>query len=259
MEWSHPGRLALVDVLRVFDSLVGRKGLKNINKNLPESEDTPKGHMHNLHLGVRSTKKKPLIAPSPTPPTITTLPTKDVFITVYNPLETIFTNQTGKFTLRYIRGNQYQMIVHEINSGSSWIEPMKNRTEVEMILAWHQDLTRMKLQGIVPKHQVLKKELSVAYSTKICDTQMTFQLVPPDNHCRNLAERAIQTWKDNFVGVLSGTAETFPIHLWCQATLQTKRQHLLLQQSHLNPKISAYDHLYGAHEYNAATFVPIVM
>ena len=93
---------------------------------------------------------------------------------------------------------------------------MKNRTEGEMILARRRALARMKLQGIIPKHQVLDNEISDAYRTEMRDTNITFQLVPPDDHRRNLAERAIQTWKEHFVGVLSGTVHTFPLHLWCQ-------------------------------------------
>ena len=74
-----------------------------------------------------------------------------------------------------------------------------------------------------------------------------------------MAERAIQTWKDHFVGVLIGTNETFTLHLWCQVIPQDERQLLLLQQSCINPKISAYAHIYGAHDYNTAPFVPICM
>ena len=109
--------------------------IKNVNKHFPESEETQKGHMRNLQLGVRSTKTKqtsaPPLAASPLPST----PVKAVFITINEPRETIFTDQTGKFTIRSSRGNQYQMIVHDIDSSSSWIGPMKNRTEGEMILS----------------------------------------------------------------------------------------------------------------------------
>ena len=88
---------------------------------------------------------------------------------------------------------------------------------------------------------------------------MTFQRVPPDNHRRNIAEKVIQTWKDHFVGFLSGTARDFPLHLWCQALPQMERQLLLLRQSNVDPKISAYAHVYGQHDYNATPFVPIGM
>ena len=88
---------------------------------------------------------------------------------------------------------------------------------------------------------------------------MTYQLVPQGDHRHNVAEKAIQTWKDHFVGVLSGTADTFLLHLWCQAIPQMERQLLLLWQSNSNPKISAYAQVYGQNDYDAAPFVLIGM
>ena len=99
----------------------------------------------------------------------------------------MFSDQTGKFTHTSIKGNNYQIIVHEIDCNSTWIKPMKNRTEGEMILAWRRALARIKLQGIVPKHQVLDNEISAAYKAEIQATHMTYQLVPPDDHHRNIA------------------------------------------------------------------------
>ena len=183
----------------------------------------------------------------------------DLFIALYETKATLFTDQTGRFPQQSSRGNNYQMILHDIDSNSTWVEPMKNRTEGEMILARRRALARMGTQGIVPVHQVLDNEISKAYKTEIQATGMTYQLVPPDDHRRNIAEKAIQTWKDHFVGVLSGTSDTFPLHLWCQVLPQMERQLLLLRQSNTNPKISAYAHVYGQHNYDAAPFVPIGM
>ena len=88
---------------------------------------------------------------------------------------------------------------------------------------------------------------------------MTFQRVPPDDHRCNIAENVIQTWKDHFDGVLSGTSRDFPLHLWCQVIQQMEQQLLLLRQFNINPKISAYAHVYGQHKYNDAPCVPIGM
>ena len=85
---------------------------------------------------------------------------------------------------------------------------------------------------------------------------MEYQLIPPDDHRRNIAEKAIQTWKYHFIAALSGTCSNFPLHLWCQTIPQMERQ-LLLRQSNSNPKISTYAYLYGHHDYNAVPFVPI--
>ena len=57
---------------------------------------------------------------------------------------------------------------------------------------------------------------------------MTYHLLPPDDHWRNLAYKKIQTWENHFIGVMSGTKESFPAHLWCQAILQAELQLLIL-------------------------------
>jgi hypothetical protein len=97
------------------------------------------------------------------------------------------------------------------------------------------------------------------YKTKIELTKMTYELIPPDNHCQNLAKKAIQTFKDHMVSVLSECLPTTPIHLWCQLLPQIKRQLLLLCQSKANPYISAYTHMYGHHNYNRHPIVSIGM
>ena len=71
----------------------------------------------------------------------------------------------------------------------------------------------MKACNITPRHQVLDNEISAAYRDAITTSGMTYQLVPPYDHRRNIAKKAIQTWKDHFVSALSGTADNFPLHL----------------------------------------------
>ena len=113
--------------------------------------------------------------------------------------------------------------------------------------------------AIHPKHQILDNEASREYKKAITESDMTYQLVPPDDHIRNIAENAIQTWKDHFISVLSGTATTFPMHLWCQLLPQMERQLHLLRQTNINPNVCTYTHLFGPHDYNAVPFVPLRM
>ena len=47
----------------------------------------------------------------------------------------MYTDQTGKFPHASSRGNNYQMVIHEIDGSHTWIEVMKNRIEGEMIEA----------------------------------------------------------------------------------------------------------------------------
>jgi len=51
--------------------------------------------------------------------------------------------------------------------------------------------------SVRPKTYVLDNEASEAFKKEI-RKNFKIQLVPPDNHRRNLAERAIQTFKNHF-------------------------------------------------------------
>ncbi len=184
---------------------------------------------------------------------------RDVLIMVYNLKNTVYTNQTGKFPHISSLGNQYIMILHDVDSNSSWAEALKKNTEGKLILARQHALARMKQCGIVPKHQILNNQTSAAYKTAVETSKMMYQLVPPDNHQQNMAEKVIQTFKNHFVSVLSGCAPTMPMHLWCQLPPQVELQLLLLRQSRVNPNMSAYAHLYGQHDNNKHLFVPIGM
>ena len=66
---------------------------------------------------------------------------------------------------------------------------MKNKTEGGIIFARHRALERMKVQGMVPTHQVLDNEISTSYRLEIKKTSMTYHLVPLDDHWHNLAEK----------------------------------------------------------------------
>ena len=218
--------------------------------------------MRNQHQGFRSTKKPNFVTNLNSADVIELPPIekrKDIYITIYNPREKMFSDQTGKLLHISSKGNTYHMIVHEIDGNSTWIEPMKNKTEGEMIISRRRSLEIIKLQGIFPKHQVLDNNISAAYKAEIQATHMTYQIVPPNDHIRKIAEKAIQTWKDHFVGFLIGTETTLPMTLWCQKIPQAEHQLLLLRQSNVNPRISAYAHLYGPHNYYAKPFVPIGM
>ncbi len=64
--------------------------------------------------------------------------------------------------------------MHDINSNSTSVEAMKNRTEGEMILVRWRALACMKVPVIVPVHQVLDNEVFMAYKSKIKKTNMTY-------------------------------------------------------------------------------------
>ena len=55
------------------------------------------------------------------------------------------------------------MVIQKMDGNSTLIELMKKKTQREMIKARRNALKRMKLQGIVPLHQILDNEIYEAY------------------------------------------------------------------------------------------------
>ena len=119
--------------------------VKDFNKHFSDSEESQKGHMRNLHKNTRSasrtTKKKKTPYPAdatrlhyaktdfslyggsaaqiskpPKHPTISKPIEKKngLFIQVYNPTETLYTDQTGKFPVCSSSGQQNQVVSHHV-------------------------------------------------------------------------------------------------------------------------------------------------
>jgi hypothetical protein len=91
------------------------------------------------------------------------------------------------------------MVVYDYDSAAILAEPIKNRTENELLRAYsrmHQYLTD---QGLKPQLQKLYNECSSALKKFMRNADVEFQLVPPYDHRQNAAKRAIGIWKDHFV------------------------------------------------------------
>ena len=81
------------------------------------------------------------------------------------------------------------------------------------------------------KMQVLDNEVSAEYIKTIVDTwKSKYQLVPPDMHHWNAAERAIHTMKAHFIAILAGIDPDFPPLQWDLLLPQAESTINLLQQ-----------------------------
>jgi hypothetical protein len=91
--------------------------------------------------------------------------------------------------------------------------PMKFRSASEWVKAYdyiHQGLTA---RGFKSKLQTLDKEALIALKHFFTANDVEYQLVPPNCHRRNSAERAIRTFKEHFV---AGSPQSIPLsHCTC--------------------------------------------
>ena len=75
----------------------------------------------------------------------------------------------------------------------------KNRTYSEIVRAYAKLSDHLVSRGIRTKFQILDNEASQAFQKEICTRNCDLQLVPPNMHIRNAAERAIITFNNHFV------------------------------------------------------------
>jgi hypothetical protein len=126
-----------------------------------------------------------------------------------------------------------------------------------MITAYQKMIDRMEIARLGLKHHRLDNECSENFKKCIKKNHMTCLLVPPDCHQRNIAKRAIQTFKNHFVAILSRVDDRFTLSLWCHLIRPAELTVNLLRQSNVVPKILAYVHVHGQHNYMKCPFAPL--
>ena len=104
---------------------------RNVNKYYPDTNETPKGHMNQTKMNIRSTKQATL--ESFTSKVMQGKKVRDVYVKVYDARETTFSDQTGQFPTRSKRGNKYIMVMVEVDRNAILDEPLKSRKDVKLI------------------------------------------------------------------------------------------------------------------------------
>ncbi len=169
----------------------------------------------------------------------------------------MYNDQTRKFPKKLSCGYQYIMELIKIDSNGILMEAMKNRLAGEMIQAYQVLVERLCSAGLTPKMHILDNQCSAEFKEQIKLNNMKYQLVPPHNHRRNIAEKAIQVFKAHFKSILCGADKSFPLHLWDRLLGQAEHTLNVLWTSRMTPSVSAYAYLWGKHNYNVNPFAPL--
>ena len=249
-----------------------------VRKHFPESEETWKGHGKKVKSGLRSTSKnldsEAVIKleddverdahykqSSQVYKKAKTIMLRVMQIDIDDEgkemLRLIYTDGTGRFPKQSRTGMNYIMVLAENDSDAILVEAMRNRSAGEMVRAYSVLIGRLHACGIFPTKQVLDNEISKEYKEAIASFGIAYELVPPHNHERNKAERAIQTFKNHFVSILCGADKDFPLYLWSDILRQAEHTLNLLRPSRRIPAVSAYAYMYGQHNYDRNPFAPL--
>ena len=150
------------------------------------------------------------------------------------------------------------MVAVEMDSNYIDVEPLKSRNASNLTDAYKKIWERWKAtKAVNPNWHVLDNEASAQLKQAIKENKCTVELTPPNMHRRNIAERAIQTYKNHFVSILAGLEDTFPIHQWDRLVPQAVLTLNLLRQANVAPHVSAYAYLHEQYDYNRMPLAPL--
>jgi hypothetical protein len=182
--------------------------VENVRKYLGKSDATTKGHLNQMRQNIRSTQQPEVI----TEPDADIVQEDKCHYLYATTLETnqIYSDLTSRFPTTSLSGNKYMLILYDYDSNSILSAPMKNRGDKEMVRAFDLLIQSLILRGLKPLLQRLDNEASLALRDYLTKQGITYQLAPPHIHRRNNAERAIQTFKNNFISGLCSCRPNFP-------------------------------------------------
>ena len=236
-----------------------------VQKYLPKSIATAKGHLRQDQQNVQSTK---ITSPGTTisnPPVMTTstLPlqeykvqTQMVYLQTIEFTGTFSTDQTGRFPVTSSRGTKYLMVLYDDDRNTILAKPLTSRNERELIQATRVLHAYLSDRGLTPQYQMLDNECPGGLKTFLLATSVKFQLVPQYLHRTNAAEGAIQTYKDHLIASLSSCDPNFPLHLWDLLIPHATLKINLLRPSCLNPRMLVEAQLNGAFDFNCTPLAP---
>ena len=119
----------------------------------------------------------------------------------------LYTDDTGRLPIKARSGNQYLMVAYHCDSNAILVAPFKTRKDKHRLEAYKSIMTHLRINGMGVNIQILDIDASSKFNHLITeDLGIKYQLVPPDIHIRNAAERVIQTFKSHFLSILAGIA-----------------------------------------------------
>ena len=125
--------------------------VENINKHLPKSVATTRGHMEMQHKGATYANTN---LPIQEEEDVTQAPTQEpnnakthmIFGAVLDEGR-IYTDQTGRFPHHSSKGTKYVMVLYCYDANAILTEPLKNRTEAELSRAYKKLYEYLKAKG----------------------------------------------------------------------------------------------------------------
>ena len=129
------------------------------------------------------------------------------------------------------RGHKYIFVFYNYDTNTINGIAIKSRNTTDICDAWQTAYKLLKAHGEAPNIHILDNECSRDTKTIFKEAQVEYQLVPPHIHRRNVAERAIRTYRNHLITGLYTCDPKFRSREWDRILPQCNMTINLLRSS----------------------------
>ena len=169
----------------------------------------------------------------------------------------VYNDCTGNFPFLLLDGNVCFFVMYHHGTNAIFAMPIPSLNSNSILVAYKKNFEYLVSKGYKPKINIMDNQATKAIHLYLTPQECKLQLVKPGNHCVNAAKRAIQTFKNRFIGALGTTNVNFPIHLWDKMAPQVQDAINLVCRPHISPNKSVYEALEGPYDWNWYPLAPL--
>jgi hypothetical protein len=118
----------------------------------------------------------------------------------------------------HCKGSVCFFVLYHYKSNCILTTPIAGLDDISIFNAYKKQFEELAAKGFKPKLNVKDNQVTKHIKNFLTNKECKLQLVGPHNHCVNVAERGIQTFKGAFIAALATTDSNFPLQLWDRIT-----------------------------------------
>jgi hypothetical protein len=145
----------------------------------------------------------------------------------------IYHDLTGSFPFMSLDGSVCFFILYHYKSNSILAKPVKGLDDISIFNAYKMHFNDLTSKGFKPKLNVMDNQATNHFKQFLTKQDCRLQLVELHNHRVNMAEQAIQTFKNAFIAALATTDSEFLLQLWDKLTPQVQDTLNLMRASRI--------------------------
>jgi hypothetical protein len=126
----------------------------------------------------------------------------------------VYHDLTESFPFMSLDGSICFFVMYHYESNCILASPIVGLDDKSIFAAYEKRFKELESKGFKPKLNVMDNQATKHIKQFLTENECRLQLVEPHNHCVNVAERAIETFKDAFIAALAMTDSNFPLQLW---------------------------------------------